>query len=86
MRILASNGIAASAPLEKVTDFFLQIEQHSFFLLFIKLVASLALSMPESLTGQLREACLGQLAVCAPATQGSIPCRSHETQDAHSLR
>ena len=51
---------------------FLQIEQHSFFLLFIKLVASLALSMPESLTGQLREACLGQLAVCAPQLKAAF--------------
>ena len=63
---------SSQCPLEKETDFFLQIEQHSLFLLFIKLVASLALSMPESLTGQLREACLGQLAVCAPQLKAAF--------------
>ena len=75
LRVYADSRIewhCSQCPLEKVTDFFLQIEQHSFFLLFIKLVASLALSMPESLTGQLREAALGQLAVCAPQLKAAF--------------
>ena len=52
--------------MQKLTDFLLTIEQHCFFLLYIKLVATLALGMPENLTGQLREAALGQVSVCAP--------------------
>ena len=51
-------------PLTNVTDFLLYIEQHSFFLLFIKLAGSLALSEPEQFTGEQRESVLGQLAVC----------------------
>ena len=51
-------------PLTNVTDFLLYIEQHSFFLLFIKLAGSLALSEPEQFTGEERESVLGQLAVC----------------------
>ena len=47
-----------------LTDFFLFIEQHTFFLLFIKLVGSLALLSPEKLNGDMREPVLGQLAVC----------------------
>ena len=52
--------------MQKLTDVLLTIEQHCFFLLYIKLVATLALGMPENLTGQLREAALGQVSVCAP--------------------
>ena len=52
--------------MQRLSDFLLTIEQHCFFLLYIKLVATLALGMPENLTGQLREAALGQVSVCAP--------------------
>ena len=51
---------------EQVTDFLLFVEQHTFFLMYMKLVATLALSMPENLTGSMREASLGQVAVCTP--------------------
>ena len=51
-------------PLTNITDFLLYIEQHTFFLLFIKLAGSLALSEPEQFTGEQRESVLGQLAVC----------------------
>ena len=52
--------------ISKISDFLLMIEQHAFFLLYIKLVATLALSVPENLTGSLREASLGQVSACAP--------------------
>ena len=58
----------ARGPVRHLQDLrlLLTIEQHAFFLLYIKLVATLALSMPENLTGSLREAALGQVSVCAP--------------------
>ena len=50
--------------MSNLTDFFLFIEQHTFFLLFIKLVGCLALHNPEKMNGDMRESVLGQLAVC----------------------
>ena len=58
--------------IEKLTDFLLTIEQHIFFLMYIKLVATLALSMPENLTRKLREAALGA------STQGGFLPRSEK--------
>ena len=51
-------------PLVRVTDFFLFIEQHSFFLLFIKMVSTVALQDQDSVPQLLREAVLGQNVVC----------------------
>ena len=51
-------------PLGRVTDFMLYIEQHAFFLQYIKLVATLALQSPESMDSDLREAALAQVAMC----------------------
>ena len=51
-------------PLVRITDFFLFIEQHSFFLLFIKMVSTVALQDQDSVPQLLREAVLGQNVVC----------------------
>ena len=52
-----------------VRGFLPTIKQHSFFLMYIKFVATPALSMPENLTGALRETCSGQVSVCTPQLQ-----------------
>ena len=53
-----------SCPISRVTDFFLFIEQHAFFLMLIKLAATLALQNPVALSADLREAALGEHTVC----------------------
>ena len=72
--------------MQKLSDFLLTIEQHCFFLLYIKLVATLALGMPENLTGQLREeAALGQVSVCAPQLKEAFLQGSEEHQPTTEL-
>ena len=53
-----------SCPLSRVTDFFLFIEQHAFFLMLIKLVSTLALQNPDAISSDLQVAVLGQNSVC----------------------
>ena len=58
--------------LMRVTDFFLFIGQHAFFLLFIKMVATVALQDPDAVPQSLREAVLGQNAVLKRAFHQGI--------------
>ena len=53
-----------SCPIARVTDFFLFIEQHAFFLMLIKLVSTLALQNPDAISSDLQVAVLGQNSVC----------------------
>ena len=72
--------------IEFLTDFFcLTIEQRIFFLLYIKLVATLALSMPENFTGSTLRSLLGSGLGLQPSTEGCFPPRSQVHQSPSAL-
>ena len=76
----------AAVSVMRVTDFFLFIEQHLLFLLFIKMVATVALQDPEAVPQLLRGSSFGAECGVPFATQGGFPPRNCRSQNACGVR